>query len=131
MFEEPDEVLARVQDDMRRAQQRAEALPRLQAAIDAIRVSVLSDQRDMTVEVDASGRLTRLEIADAALERGGSRVSADVMALIGTAARRARATTLEATSRLLGDDDPVAQVLKTEVDAAEAGSRGWLSGGPQ
>lgn len=129
MFEEPDEVLARVQDDVRRAQKRAEALPRLQAAVDEIRATARSQRRDISVEVDSSGRVTRFEILDGAFDRGGRRVSSDVMALIASAQKGARAKTLAATAELLGDDDPIASMMRAEVGVPDSGPSGWRLGG--
>jgi hypothetical protein len=134
VIEEPDDVIARIADDIQRVQQRAEALPKLQAAVDAVRETARGDRRDLLVEVDASGRLTRLEIDDDAVaDRGGRAVSAEILGLIEKATRGARAKTLAATEQLLGAGDPIAAKLQSDAEAQDAASaaraRGWTEGG--
>ena len=51
MYENPDEAIARVEEDVRRAQQRAARYPKLQKSIDGVRVRVVSSRRDLAVEV--------------------------------------------------------------------------------
>lgn len=133
MLEEPDDVIARIADDIERVQRRAEALPRLQAAVDAVRATARGERRDLLVEVDAAGRLTRIEIDDAAFERGGRQVSAEVLALVDKATASARTATQQETERLLGADDPIAAKMQADAEAEDAAraarARGWTEGG--
>lgn len=47
-----DEAEQRIQDGVRRAQQRAERYPALQSAIDGVRGKAVSVRRDLSVEVE-------------------------------------------------------------------------------
>lgn len=62
MFEDADEAIARVEEDVRRARERAARYPPLQAAIDGVRARAVSPHRDLAVEVDAAGILRDLTI---------------------------------------------------------------------
>jgi DNA-binding protein YbaB len=129
VFDEPDEVLARIDDDVRRVQQRAAILATLQQTVDGIRGTARSDQHDVTVEVDSSGRVTDLRIEDQAFQRGGRQLSGEILALIRAALRSAREQALAATAELVGEDDPMIGVIRAEDEAAAANSHGWLLGG--
>ncbi len=125
-----DEAIARVEDDVRRAQQRAERYPALQASIDAVRGSAVSIRRDLSVEVDAGGVLRDLRIADAALDRGGERVASEILDLVAKATRTARAKTLEATTEIMGADDPIVTTIAQQLDARNAADDA-PAGGPR
>lgn len=120
MFEDPDDVIARVQDDVRRAQQRAERLPQLTAAVAEVRGEARSPQRDVWVEVDGSGALVGLDITDEAWARRGRQISTDVVALVAEARRVAQRRILEATESILGAGDPAYAAILAEADAADA-----------
>lgn len=115
-----DETIQRVQDDVRRAQSRAERYPALQSALDGVRGGAISVRRDLSVEVDASGVLRDLRIGDGALERGGDRLAGEIFDLIGKATREARARTLAATTEIMGEDDPIVKTIAGELDARNA-----------
>jgi DNA-binding protein YbaB len=129
MFENADEAIAKIEDDIRRAEKRAERLPELQTAIDAVRARAISRQRDVAVEVDAGGVVRELEISDAALERGGRRLSQDVLALIRSATQDARARTLGLTTEILGEEDPLVKVVAADLESDETGDHSWRFGG--
>jgi len=126
-----DEAVQRVQDDVRRAQQRAERYPALQSAIDGVRGKAVSIRRDLSVEVDAAGVLRDLRIADSALDRGGDRLAAEIFELMGKATRQARADTLAATTEIMGDDDPIVKTIAADLEARNAGDELGRSGGLQ
>ncbi|MDR6690788.1 DNA-binding protein YbaB [Microbacterium sp. 1154] len=71
--------------------------------------------RDISVEVDAAGVIRDLEIADSALDRGGRRVSAEVMELVAKATKNARVRTLEVTTEIMGKSDPIVGVVAAEL----------------
>lgn len=129
VFGDADAAIARVEEDVRRAQQRAERYPALQAAIDDVRARAVSSRRDVAVEVDAGGILRSLEISDAALTRSGRQVSEEVMALIAAASRDARAETLALTTEIMGEDDPIVKAVAADLEALETGSHAWRTEG--
>ena len=125
MFENADEALARVQDDIRRAQWRAERMPDLHAATARARGFAASDTEDLRVEIDHTGAVTSLHIDDAALSRGGSALAAELVQLMGQARTDLQRTLLDSAIELLGDDDPIVityrDTLQAEIDAAQSG----------
>lgn len=129
MFESPEESLAKIQDDVRRAEQRGALLPQLQSAIDGVRGQARSRQRDIAVEVDASGVLRSLDITDLAFDRGGRRLSQEVLELVAKATQEARAQTLALSTEILGEDDPLVKVVAADLQADETGNHGWRFGG--
>ncbi len=115
VYGSPEETLARIEEDTRRAQERGEKLPMLQAAIADVRAKAVARTRDISVEVDAAGVIRDLEIADSALDRGGRRVSTEVMELIAKATKNARVRTLEVTTEIMGESDPIVGVVAAEL----------------
>lgn len=126
-----DEAIQRVQDDVRRAQQRAERYPALQSAIDGVRSKAVSIRRDLSVEVDAAGVLRGLQIGDSALERGGDRLASEIFELMGKATKQARADALAATTEIMGEDDPIVRTIAADLEARNAGDDLGRSGGIQ
>ncbi|PTT20562.1 hypothetical protein DBR36_05635 [Microbacterium sp. HMWF026] len=125
-----DEAIARVEDDVRRAQQRAERYPALQASIDAVRGSAVSIRRDLSVEVDAGGVLRDLRIADAALYCCKQQAASEILELVAKATRTARAKTLEATTEIMGADDPIVATIAQQLEARNAADDA-PAGGPR
>lgn len=118
-----DEAIARVQDDVRRAQARAVRFGELREAIAAVRGRAVSRARDVAVEVDSTGGVIDLQISDAALDRGGSRLAAEIMGLIAMAGRDARRSTADVAGGILGEDDPTVASLRTQLEDDEADAR--------
>jgi len=116
-----DEAIERVQEDVRRAQQRAERYPALQSAIDGVRGKAISIRRDLSVEVDAAGVLKDLRIGDTALDRGGDRLAAEIFELVGKATKQARADVMKVTTEIMGEDDPIVKTIAADLEARNAG----------
>ncbi|WEG08615.1 hypothetical protein PU630_15425 [Microbacterium horticulturae] len=116
VFESPEDSLAKIRDDVERAEARATVLPKLQDQIAQARARVVSRQRDIAVEVDSSGVLTVLDITDAALSRGGRAVSREVLDLIAAATLDVRKETLAISKELLGEDDPIVKLTEAQLD---------------
>lgn len=127
-FSNPEESLARIQEDVARAEARAKALPLMQEQIAQVRGRAQSRQRDITVEVDSSGQVAALEISDDALGRGGRALSREVVELIRTATIRVREQSLAITAELLGADDPIVKLTADQLsaDTEDAGRGGDL-----
>jgi len=114
MFDDADEAIARVEDDVRRAQQRAARMSQLQSATAAARG--VGRHR----EVDHTGELTALRIADAALSRGGAGVARLVLDTVRDARADLRRNLLTAAAEVLGDDDPVLDGLRAQLEPSGA-----------
>lgn len=128
-FDGADAAIARVEEDVRRAQQRAQRYPALQAALDGVRARATSPRRDLAVEVDAAGVLRDLTIHDDAFERGGANVAQEILGLIERARTDARSQTLAHTTELMGADDPIVKAIAADLEAQESGDHGWRAGG--
>lgn len=129
MHDTPEDSLARIREDVRRAEERGALLPQLQAAVDGVRGRAISPRRDISVEVDSSGALRALNISDAALERGGRRLSQEVMDLVSKATQDVRAQTLALSVEILGEEDPLVKVFAADFEADEIGNHSWRFGG--
>jgi hypothetical protein len=110
---DPDESLAAVAADARRSEQRAAQMPAFEAALAQVRGEAASPRRDIRVEVDSTGRVVGLRIAEPALSRGAQRLSQEVLTVIRAAEADARRATLESVERLLGADDPITRQLRS------------------
>lgn len=115
MFTSPQETLGRIKDDLRHAHEREQKLPLLQSAIEKVRARAVSRCRDISVEVDSTGTIRHLDITDAALERGGQRVSQEVRELISSASRKARTRVIEVTTEIMGGSDPIVDIVAEEL----------------
>lgn len=93
-------------------------MPAFEAALAQARGDAVSPRRDIHVQVDSTGRVVSLTIAEAALGRGARRLSQDLVTVIRAAEADARRTTLESVERLLGADDPITQQLRSAGPAA-------------
>lgn len=111
MTQDPDEVLAELEADVRRTEQRAAQMPAFEAAVAAVRGKASSKARDLIVEVDSAGRILELRISDHALARGAQRLSHELLTTIRAAEAEAHAATMAAVRDLLGDDDPIVAQL--------------------
>lgn len=118
MFDDADEAIARVEEDVRRAQQRAARMSQLQRATAAARG--VGRHREVVVEVDHTGEITGLQIADAALRRGGAGVSRLVLETMRVARTDLRRNLLTAATEVLGDDDPVLDGLRAQLEPSGA-----------
>jgi hypothetical protein len=121
---DPDESLARVTADARRSEERAAKMPAFEAAIAEVRGQAVTPRRDIYVDVDSTGRVVSLRIAEPALARGAARLSQELLTLIRAAEADARRVTLESVEQLLGADDPITEQLRSAGLAASHRSGG-------
>lgn len=119
MYGDADAAIARVEEDVRRAQQRAEKLPLLREAVDAARGTAVSRERDLGVTVNLSGRIVALTIDDSALARGGTRLAADLVRLLGQAHQDLQRQVLGSAIEALGDDDPIVDTYRSSIETTE------------
>jgi hypothetical protein len=90
MFDDVDDAVARLHESVRRAPQRAAQVPPLQQAMHGVRSRAAPSSRDIAVEVDHTGQVTSLRIADSALGRGGARLAAELVGALNAARHDAR-----------------------------------------
>lgn len=123
MFEQPEDVTARIQADIARARDRAAKMGDFRAAVAAVRGKAQSQRRDIEVEVDVNGDVTVLTITPAAMDRTARDLSDEVLSLLRRARADAQRGAADATAAVLGDDDPAVGALRARVDETrEAGA---------
>ncbi len=110
---DPSESIAQVERDARLSAERAAKMPAFEAAVAAVRGSAWSPARDVYAQVDSTGRLETLRLADTALARGANRLANDILAVIVAAEKDAHAATVDAVADLLGADDPITEQLRS------------------
>lgn len=115
-FHDPDEALARIQRDISAAQERAARAQEVRAQIDAVRGVGRSPRGEVRVEVDASGMLRDLVLADSAMDLRAT----DLARLITDAARAAQrdagTRTVALAQDAFGEASPLVTHLRSEVE---------------
>jgi hypothetical protein len=111
-----DETIAQVEEEVRLNDERAARMPAFTAEIDAVRGVATSRARDIKVEVDASGRITGLELTEQALAGGARRLAREILATATAAEVQAKQQAVLSVGRLLGEDDPITVQLRTEAE---------------
>lgn len=97
------------------AKQRAVALRELSDAQAIVQGKAMSALRDVAVSVDAAGQLIDLQITNRALQRGGDRLAAEILALVAPAKLHAQSQVHAAAAKLLGADDPLLAAYPADV----------------
>ncbi|WP_051191869.1 YbaB/EbfC family nucleoid-associated protein [Microbacterium luticocti] len=115
--EDPDVLIARVHDQVAAAQQRAQAAQQMRAQVEAVRGTASSPRRELSVTVDASGRLVDVELSDAALNLGARDLSRMIVSTAQAASRDAGQQAVDLAAAAFGDDSPVVARLRDEVQA--------------
>lgn len=118
--EDPDVLIARVQQQVAQAQERAQAAQQMRAEVEALRGTAASPRREVSVTVDASGRLIDVDLADAALDLRARDLGRLIVETAGAAQRDAGEQAMAVASRAFGDDSPVVDRLRAELDARTA-----------
>lgn len=115
-FYDPDAALARVQQDIEAARERAEKAAAAQAAIAAVRGRGRSPRGDVTVEVDASGMLRDLALTDDAMRRSPRELEALILDAARAAQRDAGAKAVAVAEDAWGAGNPAVEHLRAEVE---------------
>ncbi|WEG09296.1 YbaB/EbfC family nucleoid-associated protein [Microbacterium horticulturae] len=115
--EDPDVLIARVQDQVAAAQQRAQAAQQMRAQVEAVRGTAYSQRRELSVTVDASGRLVDVELSDAALDLRARDLSRLIVTTAQAASRDAGQQAMDLAVTAFGEDSPVVARLRDEVQA--------------
>lgn len=119
-----DEVSERVARDLERAQQRAVAASAVRAEIEAVRERVSSPRRELSVVVDASGRLLDVGLTDDALRLGPAALGRLLVETSGRAQQAAGARAGRIAADAFGEDDPAVAHLRGEIEARAPRSDG-------
>ncbi|WP_165310852.1 YbaB/EbfC family nucleoid-associated protein [Microbacterium protaetiae] len=115
--DDPDLLIERVRLQVEQAQERARAAQQMRAQVEAVRGKAYSQRRELSVTVDASGRLVDVELSDAALELRARDLSRLIVVTAQEAARDAGAQAMGLAAAAFGDDSPVVSRLRDEVQA--------------
>ena len=125
---EAEAAIARIEQQVAEAQVRSAQAQQVQTDIDAVRASATSPCREVTVTVDAAGRLAGIRLADAAYDLRTDALEQLIVETAGRAQRLAGEQALEISRAAFGADSPIVERLAGEIDreppsAAPAGFR--------
>lgn len=113
---EAEAAIARIEQQVAEAQVRAAQAQQVQADIDAVRASATSPRREITVTVDAAGRLAGIRLADAAYDLRTDALEQLIVETAGRAQRLAGEQALEISRAAFGADSPIVERLAGEID---------------
>lgn len=113
---EAEAVIARIEQQVAEAQDRAAQAEQVQADVDAVRASATSPRREVTVTVDATGRLAGIRLADAAYDLRTDALEKLIVETANRAQRVAGEQALEISRAAFGADSPIVDHLATELD---------------
>ncbi|MFZ4840877.1 hypothetical protein [Mycetocola saprophilus] len=116
MIQDPDEVLAGIDEDVRRAERRMAAQAQLVETMGQLRGIATDRGRDITVEVDTSGAITNLKLTDRATALGGTKLAPEILRVVADARGNLQEQMLASAQELLGEDDPALGALRAEVE---------------
>lgn len=115
--EQADAVLAGVEAQVAKAEERARAATRLRAELDQVRGEALSARREVAVTCDTSGHVVDLRFTDAAYELTPAALSHLTLATIADARRKAGDAALILARDALGEESPAVGLLARELGA--------------
>lgn len=110
-----DEALARIEDGIARARERADRASAFRSGYEAIHATGESRQDGVRVTLDASGLLTALTITDEGASRSGRQVAAAIMRAHGDAVGRLHAEVGRLTTDAFGDSPQTAAAVLGEL----------------
>ncbi|WP_307313631.1 YbaB/EbfC family nucleoid-associated protein [Microbacterium sp. SORGH_AS_0421] len=113
---EAEAAIARIEQQVAEAQVRAAQAQQVQADTDAVRASATSPRREITVTVDAAGRLAGIRLADAAYDLRTDALEQLIVETAGRAQRLAGEQALEISRAAFGADSPIVERLAGEID---------------
>jgi DNA-binding protein YbaB len=114
-FDDPDAAIERVQADIRAAQERAVKATEVKETLDRLRGRARSPRGEVTAEVDPSGQLVDLQLADNATEIVARDLSALILDTVRSAAQDAARQAVTVTADAFGDTSPVTTQLRDEL----------------
>ncbi len=114
---DPDELIARVEREALDAQARAVKAQDLADGITAIRGEATSPRREVTLSVDAGGKIAALAIAEAAMELPPQELSALIIATAARAQKAAGRQAIALTEEAFGATSSLAGQVRDEYAA--------------
>jgi len=116
---DPDQVLARVEDQIREAQVHAKKAQDLEAQMRTITGRATSPDRVVTAAVSASGLVTELTLKDTALEQHERDLARTVQETINAAHRSVGEQAVALSAEAFGENSGVTQRLRDEAAQRE------------
>ncbi|MEV8169903.1 YbaB/EbfC family nucleoid-associated protein [Microbacterium sp. NPDC077486] len=114
-WSDPVATRARIEQQVKDAERRAAQAAQVRDDIAGVRERVASPGRDVTVTVDASGRLADVALTDAALQRSPAALGALIVTLAATAQKAAGARAVEIAAEAFGAEDAAVAHLRQEI----------------
>ncbi|MET0783058.1 YbaB/EbfC family nucleoid-associated protein [Leifsonia flava] len=113
---DPDAAIARVNAQIAEAAERAERAEDVRRDVDALRARASSPGGEVTVEVDATGRLTNIEFESAARTLRSDALSQAVLKAAASAQRQAGDRAVAIAADAFGEESEVTAHLRAEVE---------------
>ena len=110
-----DLAITRVQQQIADAQERAVKAQEVQGRIEAIRATSTSPRRELSVTVDASGRLVAVDLSDDAYDLEPQELGELIVRTAGAAQGLAGAQAVEFAQEAFGEDSPLVDHLRSEI----------------
>lgn len=114
-WSDPVATRARIEQQVKDAERRAAQAAQVRDDIAGVREQAASPGRDVTVTVDASGRLADVALTDAALQRSPAALGALIVTLAATAQKVAGARAVEIAAEAFGAEDAAVAHLRDEI----------------
>lgn len=114
-FDDPDAAIERVQADIAAAQERAVKAAEVKQTLDRLRGRARSPRGEVTAEVDPSGQLVDLRLADDATGIVARDLSALILETVRAAAQDAARQALAVAADAFGETSPVTTQLRDEL----------------
>ena len=108
-------MIARVNEQIVEAQERAAKAGQLRAEMDALRGKASSPRGEVVASADVSGRLVDLTLTASALDRSPDALAELILTTAKAAAARAGELAVAQAAEAFGDDSPVTEHLRHEI----------------
>lgn len=127
MFSDPDAAIDRVQQQIVQAQETAKRAEQMRGEMDAVRGRAESPRGEVTATVEVTGRLSALDLTEAAQQLEPQELSRLILATITEAQRKAGAAALQLAADTFGEESGVTASLRGELDRMTAPAPGSTS----
>lgn len=124
-----DRAVRRIEEQVAEAQERARRAAEVRQGIDALRGVATSPRRELSVTVDASGRLVDVEVTDAAYRLSPRDLGRLIVETASAAGRQAGAKAVELASEAFGAESGIVAHLRDEIERSTGPGGGVPSDG--